>query len=73
MNHAMLWYYGFTVNTLTEAVKYMLHVAVNEMECDSFGMQTIMDNHPEDFIEEMKFLPGGGCMHHYLFNWSIGK
>ena len=51
----------------------MLHVAQNEMECDSFGMQTVMDNHPDTYIQDLKFLPGGGCMHHYLFNWSLGQ
>ena len=44
MNFAMLYYYGFSANTIQEVLKQCIIVAKNEFECDSFNLMAIMDN-----------------------------
>lgn len=68
---ACLYYYGLTVNKLEEVIKQCLHIAKNEMACDSLSIQTIMDN-TEDLLKINGFTKGDGVMYWYFVNWSIG-
>ena len=38
---------------------------------DVFNALDIMEN--EKFLEELKFMPGDGYLHYYLFNWALSQ
>ena len=41
------------------------------MKYDVFNALDIMDN--EMFLRELKFMPGDGYLHYYLYNWKLSK
>eukprot|EP01016_Furgasonia_blochmanni_P051696 TRINITY_DN8169_c0_g1_i1.p1 TRINITY_DN8169_c0_g1~~TRINITY_DN8169_c0_g1_i1.p1 ORF type:complete len:156 (-),score=26.76 TRINITY_DN8169_c0_g1_i1:169-636(-) len=38
---------------------------------DVFNALDIMEN--GSFLKELKFNPGDGCLHYYLYNWRVSK
>lgn len=44
MHSGFLYYYALTVNTKADIIKNALWVAKEEMECDAFSVQELMDN-----------------------------
>ena len=73
MHSGNMFYYGLSKNKLIDIIKQCLWTAKEDMECDAFSVQTVMDNEPKMFTEELKFLPGDGSLHWYFVNWSIGE
>ena len=71
MRSGNLFYYAFNTNSLKEVVKEILYIAKEEMDCDAFSVQTLMDNTVEMY-EELNFHKGDGALHYYLVNWSLG-
>lgn len=65
-------YYGLTLNKLEEIMKEVLWIAKEELKCDAFSVQTLMDNTP-DIFENLGFLKGDGALHYYIVNWSFGN
>ena len=53
-------------------MKEVLWIAKEDMLCDAFSVQTLMDNVPEIF-ESIGFLKGDGALHYYIVNWSFGE
>jgi glycylpeptide N-tetradecanoyltransferase len=49
-------------------MKYAM-VQAKSHNCDVFNALDIMDN--ESFLRELKFMPGDGYLHYYLYNWSL--
>jgi glycylpeptide N-tetradecanoyltransferase len=49
-------------------MKYCLYQAKTQ-NFDVFNALDIMDN--ESFLRELKFMPGDGYLHYYLYNWSL--
>jgi glycylpeptide N-tetradecanoyltransferase len=43
----------------------------HEMNFDVFNCLDILDN--SEFLHELKFGPGDGNLHYYLYNWNLGK
>ena len=52
-------------------VKQLLWIAKEEVKCDAFCCQTLMDNTKEE-LEKAGFMPGDGKLHYYIVNWSTG-
>lgn len=50
-------------------MKYLLNQAKLK-GFDVFNCLDVMDN--EEFLKELKFMPGDGYLHYYLYNWSLG-
>lgn len=73
MHSGCLFYYGLTVNNILDVIKQCLWMAKEEMDCDAFSVMTIMDNNPQDLMNELGFLAGDGALHWYLVNWSLGQ
>ena len=69
---ACLYYYGLTINSLEDIIKPCLHIAKDEMGCDSLSIQPIMDNTPE-LLKANAFTAGDGVMYWYFVNWSLGQ
>lgn len=57
-----------TKNSPVTNMKYALHQA-KENDFDVFNALDIMNN--EEFLHELKFFPGDGYLHYYLYNWSL--
>lgn len=57
-----------TKNTPVTTMKYALFQA-KENNFDVFNALDIMNN--EEFLHELKFAPGDGYLHYYLYNWSL--
>jgi glycylpeptide N-tetradecanoyltransferase len=38
---------------------------------DVFNALDIMEN--EEFLVELKFMPGDGYLHYYLYNWGLSQ
>jgi glycylpeptide N-tetradecanoyltransferase len=68
VNVAYSYYNVATVNPLSELMKYALAQA-KEHDFDVFNALDIMDN--TEFLEELKFAPGDGSLHYYLYNWHL--
>ena len=51
-------------------MKYALLQAKNN-NFDLFNSLDIMRN--QEFIERLKFMPGDGYLHYYLYNWNVNK
>eukprot|EP00347_Sterkiella_histriomuscorum_P012835 403367044 len=68
VNVAYSFYNAATVNPLTELMKYAL-VQAKEIGFDVFNALDIMDN--VEFLDELKFAPGDGSLHYYLYNWHL--
>lgn len=51
-------------------MKYALLQAKNN-NFDLFNSLDIMRN--QEFIEPLKFMPGDGYLHYYLYNWNVNK
>lgn len=70
---AYLYYYGTSVNKLTEMMKYALLYARDLVpdgtRFDVFNCLNIMDN--VDFLRELKFGVGDGVLNYYLYNYHI--
>jgi len=49
-------------------MKYALFQS-KENNFDVFNALDIMNN--EEFLHELKFAPGDGYLHYYLYNWSL--
>lgn len=47
MHSGFLYYYGLTVNDFYQVVLQALWLAKEEMDCDAFSCQTVMDNKRE--------------------------
>jgi hypothetical protein len=73
MHSGCLFYYGLTVNSLTDIIKTVLWIAKEEIGCDAYTVMTVMDNEQEFFAKELGFLYGDGALHYYLVNWSLGN
>ena len=71
MYSGTLSYYAFTVNSLKETMKEILWISKEELQCDAFSAQTIMDNKSEMY-EDLGFLKGDGANNYYIVNWSFG-
>ena len=56
------------MNPLTELMKYAL-VQAKDLGFDVFNALDIMEN--VEFLDELKFAPGDGSLHYYLYNWHI--
>jgi len=52
-------------------MKEILWIAKEELLCDAFSVQTLMDCTQEIF-ENIGFLKGDGALHWYIVNWSFG-
>lgn len=72
MHSGCLFYYGLSKNSLLDVVKMMLWLSKDEADCDAFSVQTLMDNTPPMFLDELKFACGDGALHWYLVNWALG-
>ena len=72
MHSGSLWYYGLSKNTYVDMIKTVLWLSLEEAQCDAFSVMSIMDNNPRD-LAPLGFLPGDGCLHYYLVNWSTGS
>ena len=57
-----------TINDPVSLLKYALFQA-KENNMDLFNSLDIMNN--ETLLHELKFMPGDGYLHYYLYNWSI--
>ncbi len=51
-------------------MKYALVQAKNQ-NFDVFNALDIMDN--ALFLSELKFMPGDGYLHYYLYNWGVNE
>jgi glycylpeptide N-tetradecanoyltransferase len=51
-------------------MKYAL-IEAKKQGFDVFNALDIMDN--QQFLEELKFAPGDGYLHYYLYNWHIAS
>ncbi len=56
-----------TKNEPVTLMKYALYQA-KEHNFDVFNALDIMSN--VEFLEELKFGPGDGYLHYYLYNWN---
>ena len=72
MHSGFLYYYALTHNSYVDMVKQALWLAKDEMECDAFSAQTLMDNDIET-LQNQGFMNGDGRLHYYLVNWGIGN
>ena len=72
MHSGFLFYYSLTVNDYYDMVLQALWIAKEELECDAFSCQVLMDNTREYLQENLGFMCGDGRLHYYLVNWSIG-
>ena len=72
MNIAFAYLYALSKNTLQDVFKQQLIIAKEELNCDAFTVQTIMDNTPEVF-ESLDFSKGDGAFYWYICNWSLGE
>lgn len=59
-----------TANSLNDLMKQALVEAKNH-GFDVFNALDIMDN--VEFLEELKFAPGDGYLHYYLYNWHMNS
>ena len=59
-----------TANKPTTLMKYALQQA-KENNFDVFNALDIMRN--QEFLDDLKFMPGDGYLHYYLYNWSLGQ
>ena len=55
-----------------DIIKQAMWIAKEEMECDAFSAMSNMSNKPQDFYDQLQFLPGDGCLHWYFVNWALG-
>ena len=44
-------------------------IKAKELNFDVFNALDIMDN--VEFLDELKFAPGDGALHYYLYNWHL--
>ena len=51
-------------------MKYALAQAAAH-NLDVFNALDIMNN--EDYLLDLKFMPGDGYLHYYLFNWNLAQ
>ncbi len=49
-------------------MKFALNQAKN-IGFDVFNALDVMDN--QEFLAELKFAPGDGYLHYYLYNWNL--
>lgn len=74
MNVAYLYYYGNTVNNLTEMMKHVLLFAKEQVpdgtRFDVFNCLNIMDN--ASFLVDLKFGVGDGILNYYMYNYILG-
>ena len=68
INSAYLLFNVTTKNSSVNLMKYALYYA-KESNFDVFNSLDIMNN--EEFLHELKFAPGDGYLHYYLYNWSL--
>ena len=57
-----------TKNHPGQLMKYALAQAAAH-NLDVFNALDIMNN--EDYLLDLKFMPGDGYLHYYLFNWNL--
>ncbi|EGR30518.1 n-myristoyltransferase 2, putative [Ichthyophthirius multifiliis] len=67
---AYSYYNVATVTPLTQLIENALILA-KKYDFDVFNALNLMDN--QNFLEELKFSPGDGNLHYYLYNWRIGN
>ncbi len=67
---AYSFYNVSTANETAQVMKYALSQAA-ENGFDVFNALDIMDN--EEYLYELKFMPGDGYLHYYLYNWSVSN
>ena len=65
---AYSYYNVSTTGRLMEGARDMLIMA-RENGFDVFNALDVMEN--KSFLEELKFGPGDGMLHYYLFNWRV--
>ena len=46
-------------------------IQAKELNFDVFNALDIMDN--SQFLTELKFAPGDGYLHYYLYNWNLSQ
>lgn len=51
-------------------MKYAL-IEAKKLGYDVFNALDIMDN--VEFLDELKFAPGDGYLHYYLYNWNVNS
>ena len=49
-------------------MKYAL-IQAKKLNFDVFNALDILDN--QSFLNELKFAPGDGYLHYYLYNWNL--
>ena len=47
-------------------------ILARQCDCDVYNCLNLMDNDPETLLSELKFGPGDGTLHYYLYNWAPG-
>jgi glycylpeptide N-tetradecanoyltransferase len=57
-----------TKNDPATLLKYAMFQA-KENNIDVFNSLDIMQN--EEILQDLKFMPGDGYLHFYLYNWSL--
>lgn len=72
MNIGFGYIYALSKNTLKDVSKQMLVISKEDLNCDVFTVQTVMDNTPELYTE-LDFSKGDGASHWYICNWSLGE
>ena len=68
VNVAYAYYNVATTNKLVELMKFAI-IEAKKLGFDVFNALDIMDN--EEFLNELKFSPGDGSLHYYLYNWQV--
>lgn len=75
MNVAYLYYYGTSMNPLTEIMKYALMFAKELVpdgtRFDVFNCLNIMNN--AEFLKDLKFGIGDGILNYYMYNYLISS
>ena len=51
-------------------MKYAL-IQAKKNNFDVYNALDIMNN--QDFLDELKFMPGDGYLHYYLYNWNVNQ
>ena len=72
MHSGSLFYYGLSMNKISDIIKHALWIAKEELDCDAFTVQEQLDSDKETLLD-IGFLHGDGGMNYYLVNHSLGN
>jgi glycylpeptide N-tetradecanoyltransferase len=65
---AYAYYYFAKPSMLNDIAKACLYMASKEYDVDVFNCLNVQDN--KSFIDALRFVPGDGNLHYYLFNYA---